>query len=361
MGISWLKKLIPDGQINIIHDTYTPKIDAYNNGRFSSHLPYLLVLGIIALICSFILSVIYIIMIIYAIANNKRSENDVNINTLEYQSVQSLSMRNTTTSFNYTYVLILPLIALVCVLLFFALWLIWAPITQAIYPSNIKNMLRLAYIVFGAAVFVVGSQALVYFKVGKNIGYVSDRLNKFDLYVCSHIYTRSAFLKVIKEPATNIIGVNNAVHKCLKIMYTRDTSVDELAKAFYTLTIYYHFQKLSLRNYMIYDAFKTFGIFNLPYLLKRECKPSAYLSRYGTYIEDISDILIRSNLDKNIRNLNVDEAFLKCSEWILVTSELANGIYPEDAFNAFIIIAIISVIIQITPIFIYQRFALSSG
>jgi hypothetical protein len=191
---------------------------------------------------------------------------------------------------------------------------------------------------------------VMYFTVGKQLFKVNDKLKNFDRYVNAHIYKKLNFLKLIENPPMSIIESNTVIQKCLQIAYSSTASTTDLAKAFYTLTLFHHYQKLSSRNPLIYDAFK---LFKATYQITNDYLPSAYLQRYGTYIEDIGSTLILPNLARHIKNVNLDSAVLLCNKWVSRTNELANTFYPEDAMTAFLGITIVIFLTNLFCAFIF--------
>jgi hypothetical protein len=68
------------------------------------------------------------------------------------------------------------------------------------------------------------------------------------------------------------------------------------------------------------------------------------MQRYGTFIEDIGESLIRPHMSKSSL---VNNAMNKCDEWISSTNEFSNTLYPSEALNAFIILVIGTCLIQV--------------
>jgi len=119
--------------------------------------------------------------------------------------------------------------------------------------------------------------------------------------------------------------------------------------------------KLSLTNPSIHQAFELFNPSVL--LAYKGCKPSKYFNRYGSYIEDISETIIRPALPRTITKdaIKVSKAFELYNDWIVNTNNLANAIQPQQALNSFIIVIILTVIIQIVYIAVmYKMFKVNT-
>jgi len=274
------------------------------------------------------------------------NENPLNIESIDFTTIQSLSFSGG--QFNYLYFMILPIGALAGVIVFTVLN---ALLGKGVPPSRqIKGLL---FVIGLSALIMIVLQLFAYMKLGKSIKLVAKRLDFFNRYVCSKIYKNLRFLSLIQNPQVSIVGTMSSVQKSLATLSTGDT-VENYAKAFFTVTLFYHYQKISLRNPIIFDAF---DIFKPSSLLGGGCNPGNYLARYGTYIEDISETVIRPVLPKELQgNQVVEQAIILNNEWITNANGYANTIYPEDAFNSFAILAIVTILIQMVPVSLIVAF-----
>jgi hypothetical protein len=260
------------------------------------------------------------------------SENTLNIESLEYQIITSLNFRHNDSMFKYAHLFYLYVLALAFIIMFIIAF------RDKILKDDVVIIKVYCAVIVGWSLLLILASLTLYFTVGKHIFKVNARLKAFNDYVNQRIHKKLNFLKLIEKPSANIIEMNNVIKKCLKMMYTNDTPTETMAKAFYTLTLYNHYHKLTIRNASINDAFV---LFKSTYQVTNTYNPAAYLQRYGTYIEDINSSIIMENIDKTVRNPNLENALLLCNKWTAATNEAANTIYPEDALNAFGIIAFV--------------------
>lgn len=308
-----------------------------------------LVFSIICIISSIVLSIYYLILFIIKSIKQSLISSPLNHETLDYESVSSNSF-DLNTSFNYTYFLILPGLALFGLAAFILIKLYVIDKNEVI-PQDIRKLIRGMVI---SLVIVIILQTILYIISNNTIRKVKNRLDKCDTYVCNNIYKNIKFLQLLDEPKNSIVSTNNAISDAFKLLQ-EDISVEELAKSFYTITLFNHYQKLSLSNPSI-D--KAFDIFNPSVLLSSTgCKPSKYFTRHGSYIEDISETIIRPALPKVISKdvIKINKAFELCNNWIVTTNNLANSIQPQTALTTFIIMIIVTIIIQIVYIFIISK------
>jgi len=299
------------------------------------------VFSLICIILSVILSIYYILLFIGKSIEQYTLSAPLNHQTLDYESVSSNSFEFNT-SFNYTYFLILPGLSFLGILTF-GLINIFTVDENYRLPQTIRKMVSAMII---SLIIVLPLQTLVYLFSNRNIKNIKKRLDVCDNYICSRIYKNVQFLEFIDEPKGSIISTSNSINKALSSL-KEDNSIEDYAKAFYTITLFNHYQKLSLTNPSIHQAFELFNPSVL--LAYKGCKPSKYFNRYGSYIEDISETIIRPALPRTITKdaIKVSKAFELYNDWIVNTNNLANAIQPQQALNSFIIVIISTVIIQI--------------
>lgn len=313
------------------------------------------VFSLICIILSVILSIYYVLLFIGKSIKQYTLSAPLNHQTLDYESVSSNSFEFNT-SFNYTYFLILPGLSFLGILTF-GLINIFTVDENYRLPQTIRKMISGMII---SLIIVLALQTLVYLFSNRNIKNVKKRLDDCDNYICSRIYKNVKFLEFIDEPKESIISTSNSVNNALSSL-KEDISIEDYAKAFYTITLFNHYQKLSLTNPSIQQAFE---LFNPSVLLSyKGCKPSKYFNRYGSYIEDISETIIRPALPRTITKdaIKVSKAFELYNDWIVNTNNLANAIQPQQALNSFIIVIISTVIIQIVYITVmYKMFKVNT-
>ena len=313
------------------------------------------VFSLICIILSVILSIYYVLLFIGKSIKQYTLSAPLNHQTLDYESVSSNSFEFDT-SFNYTYFLILPGLSFLGILIF-SLINIFTVDENYRLPQTIKKMISGMII---SLIIVLALQTLLYLFSNRNIKNVKKRLDDCDNYICSRIYKNVKFLDFIDEPKESIISTSNSINNALSSL-KEEISIEDYAKAFYTITLFNHYQKLSLTNPSIQQAFE---LFNPSVLLSyKGCKPSKYFNRYGSYIEDISETIIRPALPRTITKdaIKVSKAFELYNDWIVNTNNLANAIQPQQSLNSFIIVIISTVIIQIVYITVmYKMFKVNT-
>jgi hypothetical protein len=313
------------------------------------------VFSLICIILSVILSIYYVLLFIGKSIKQYTLSAPLNHQTLDYESVSSNSFEFNT-SFNYTYFLILPGLSFLGILIF-SLINIFTVDENYRLPQTIKKMISGMII---SLIIVLALQTLLYLFSNRNIKNVKKRLDDCDNYICSRIYKNVKFLDFIDEPKESIISTSNSINNALSSL-KEEISIEDYAKAFYTITLFNHYQKLSLTNPSIQQAFE---LFNPSVLLSyKGCKPSKYFNRYGSYIEDISETIIRPALPRTITKdaIKVSKAFELYNDWIVNTNNLANAIQPQQSLNSFIIVIISTVIIQIVYITVmYKMFKVNT-
>ena len=313
------------------------------------------VFSLICIILSVILSIYYVLLFIGKSIKQYTLSAPLNHQTLDYESVSSNSFEFNT-SFNYTYFLILPGLSFLGILIFSIINIFTVDENYRL-PQTIKKMISGMII---SLIIVLALQTLLYLFSNRNIKNVKKRLDDCDNYICSRIYKNVKFLDFIDEPKESIISTSNSINNALSSL-KEEISIEDYAKAFYTITLFNHYQKLSLTNPSIQQAFE---LFNPSVLLSyKGCKPSKYFNRYGSYIEDISETIIRPALPRTITKdaIKVSKAFELYNDWIVNTNNLANAIQPQQSLNSFIIVIISTVIIQIVYITVmYKMFKVNT-
>lgn len=304
-----------------------------------------LIITVFALVAGIILSLLYIIILIVMTVKEQTVSAPLNIQSVDYNTISSLGMGGT---FNYLYFIVLPSIALAGIGLFGVLSYYFPPKTPL--SGGVKSMIVVLAL---ASLFVLVLQILFTIYIGGTIRRTRQKLDTLNNYMCSKIYKNIKFLNYIKEPKTTIISIDNTMQAILNDpeAVPNDMPVEDMAKLFYTLSIFNHYHKIGLRND---EIFKAFNIFQPTVILSGSCYPADYLTRYGTYIEDISDSTIRIYLRPDRNQDEIDEAISLCNEWITETSSKANTLYPEDSYTMFLIMAVITLLVQVSSLIIMK-------
>jgi hypothetical protein len=323
-----------------------------NTENTATPLKVVLYISFLITILSFTIALYYIFSVIIMVINTLLG-GSTNNDELDTTTIKSLSLFRKE-GFNLTKVLrILPIISILLIIVFFILKIF----IKTIDSDGTAGIVQLFACVIGfSAIFAVIMQYLVYKYVGQNIVVVNERLDIFNNFVCVNLYKNIAFLSKIERPQISIVGVNMIIRDCLKMVYLKETSETDLTKAFYTLTLFNHYQQLSLRSKTIYNSFK---IFKYTELLSNRCSPATYLSASGTYIEDISNTLIIPNLPSKVNNIFLERALTRCNELLIKTNELANTLYPQDAFFSFTLVSVLTMIINAVPLIILYTISTS--
>ena len=297
--------------------------------------------SLICLVLGILVTLYYLITLLGIYIKQSAISSPLNNQTVDYETIKSVNLFGGRV--NYNYFLLLPVLAIGGAIIFV--------VTTLLFPSNTpvpREVKGIVFIILLSAIIMLFVQSIAQAQLGKNIRAVSRRLTFFNRYVCSRIYKNYSFLTLLSEPKANIISVNQTIEDALKLIST-DTPDLEMAKAFFTLTIFYHYQKIGLRNTAIFAAF---DLFDPTSLLTGGCSPGDFLPRYGTYIEDIGENIIRpglTTLKLAIPTDRLDRILALTSEWVTNSNGYANTIYPEDAFNSFIFLTIATLIIQTVP------------
>lgn len=299
-----------------------------NIGDDNKERAYLIYVAIICIILNCLLLVAYMIKIAAYLGIAAVTDQQFNIQTIEYASVYSLTFINGSHDFSYTYFFVI-LLGIACVsLMYFKIKSV---------KSDIIPTLIVAIIILVIAIVL---QILIILSVGKSIKDVKTRLDTMNTFICNKIYKKGDFVDKLKSPTENIIITHKALTECLQMLKNVKNKT-ELAKGFYTLTLYNYYQEFSVKHLDIKGAY---DVFNLELLLKNKCKPSGYMPRYGTFIEDIGETIIRPNMPSSSY---INDAMYMCDVWISKTNEYANTIHPTEAYNAFIILIVTTVIINV--------------
>jgi hypothetical protein len=286
-------------------------------------LPRELQISFVCILFNSLIIIIYFIAIISYVAKSATKINPLNIEALDYALLFKLSFIPRT-PFSYTYFFII-MYGIAAIALFYL-----KKNNLNTQPLEVKTIVN---IVLTSSVVAFIAQLTLSVLTSAKMIEVRKRTEIMNQYICQNLYKKLEFLSKIERPAKTIFETNERIIECLKLLET-ETDKTKLAKGFYTLTLYYYYQSFSLKNENIYPAFKAF---DYRWLLTNRCDPASYFPRYGTFIEEISETLLRPNMKKTD---NLNEALYLCDSWISKTNEYANTIYPESAFDSFVILLI---------------------
>jgi hypothetical protein len=295
--------------------------------------------GIFMVILCFIVSFIYILMTIFLTIDHSIYISPLNVNTLHYKATQAYNKFTNGQTFNMYIFLILSVIGFIASLL---------SIIVNVSPSNNKNEQLLVIVLcfgFGFTLFVL--QCMFGFGLVNNnyIAPAKKALQDFNDLVISHIYKNPSFLKLIYNSQNiSIVGVNNTIKSCLATITQSNVKITskDIANAFYTLSIYAHLDKI-VQNTSNIKQSDIFSIFDNTAILTKQCKVVEYLQRNGTFIEDISETLLRPNIGSKIDPNILKEAIDIYRGYIKETNIAAGNVYTKmnGAYSGFIAIIVL--------------------
>lgn len=295
-------------------------------------------------ILSILLSIYYVYTMVMTLLERLSMRVPLNQDTLEFDAIPSTSFF-TFSDYNMWLFFIFPIIAFLSLLI-----IPLVASTNFIIPDMVKIFIWVL-LFHNIMVFLVFS--IFFFQARYQNGLVNKRLNIVDNYICSKIYRNTNVLKILREPKTDFISIVNTIQEVMRLL-PQNIKEDDLAKVFYTLHLYFHYHKIGVRNPRIQQALNTFST---SALLLKQCKPSKYFNRFGTYIEDINET-IKEYLPKNFSktDIRIRNAFNKCYVMVVQTNNMANSIYPEDALRPFLSLNFSNVTIQMISLIILSYF-----
>ena len=274
--------------------------------------------ALLSIILSFLLIFIYGIIIIKSILSISKNKTVLNIETIEYASVYYL-----------TY-----------------LWVIFLGFAFLLLLSfKVNNESEYAVVNIGLIALFVAFvvQIIITYFASDFINKVKLQAEVLNTYIRTYIYKKSEIAEKLKQPNTDMNRKYTTILECIKILKNEQNQT-ELAKGFYTLTLYNYYSDLLVQNTTILQgAYKIFD-FNTLLTEKNKVTPAAYMPRYGTFIEDIGEKYIRPHMSSSTL---VNEAMYECDKMVAKTNELANTFYPDQAYNAFILMLIGTVLINV--------------
>jgi len=303
----------------------------------SSNVNYPIYFSTICICLVFLGIVIYVIAIVASVFKKSKNMTDLNIETIEYASIYHLAFINKGRgSFNYSYFFVIFLGMAFFTLLYYRLYPDFKTLDNYGINTRVMTVVTIAIIAIGIAILL---QILIMVYTGININTVKKQVDALDTHIRGSIYKKRDFLNKLRKQKTDINDSYNTIVGCVA-MLKKESDVKDLAKGFYTLTLYNyynHFTSINMKG--------AYAIFDVTVLAdqKKSFKPSAYMPRYGTFIEDIGETIRKHIPPSNL----VNEAMNMCDIWVSKTNELANTIYPDKAFNFFLLMIIATFLINV--------------
>jgi hypothetical protein len=305
-------------------ENFTGFLNAVNSGELI--LPECLYIMLFCIFWAFVLIVYYVLIIIANLAPVSKNKTVLNIESIEYATIYYLS------GFNIAYIWTAFL-----GIAFFAL--------VAFKFMNSKSAQSLTVVnigLFALSVAIVLQITIIFF-ASKSINNVKMQADSLNTYIRTNIYKKAEFLNKLKTPKSDTNYKHATIVDCVGIL-KKEKNVTELAKGFYTLTLYNYYNEFSANNEKITrDAYKIFDMLAL-FNMKNKLRPVAYMPRYGTFIEDIGETKIRPHMSPTTL---VNDAMFKCDMFVSITNELANTIYPDQAYNVFILMLVTTILINV--------------
>jgi hypothetical protein len=211
--------------------------------------------------------------------------------------------------------------------------------TEKLYLDARENdVMRFVNIALISLSIALPLQILIMVYAGRFINKVKAQSDALNTLIRINIYKNGDFLKKLRKPKTDSNDKYNTIVECIGILKNEKDKY-KLAKGFYTLTLYNYFNEFSY-------AQGAYEIFDLLALADQTNKimPSAYMPRYGTFIEDIGET-IRQHMSSSSSLVN--DAMNECDILVSKTNELANTIYPDQAFNVFLLMLVTTILINV--------------
>jgi len=295
-------------------------------------------------ILSIFLSIYYVYTMVMTLLERLNMRVPLNEDTLEFDAIPSTSFFQLS-QYNMWLFFILPLVVFVSLLLI--------PLFASkdfIIPDIIKTFIWVL-LFHNILVFVVFG--IFFFEARYKNNLVNKRLTIVDKYICGNIYRNTNILKMLQKPKTDFISIVHTIQEVMRLL-PRNIKEEDLTKVFYTLHLYFHYHKIGVRNPRIQHALNTFSTSSL---LLKKCTPTKYFNRFGTYIEDINEI-IKEYLPDNFTktDIRVKNALNKCYVMIMQTNNMANSIYPEDALRPFLSLNFANLTIQFISLLLLSYF-----
>ena len=326
--------------------------------------------SLILIIVTMILSITYLIKLIADYSESKLIANPLNVEASDYNISKSIKLFGS--KYKYQLFIILPIISFIL------------SIIALLYPIKLYKLFGIKEAPAATRGFVVGiiiaclfqsTIAIIvnistYSYAYRTLHLVNDRINSLNNFVHNKIYKNASFLAPMKEIPSNSLLIIKIVQNALRNI-EKNPSVDNLANAFFTLNLYFHYQKIGYRNPNITDAMKIFDIHALfvgssmkdkinitKQLSQQEWSPADFLFRNTTFIEDYSVRIKQLYLSipgNTTSARSIDLAISKVASWLEELNNRSNMITPEDSWSRFLPMAITILIIQTVPIlfFIY--------
>jgi hypothetical protein len=335
-------------------------IDSFKNTHSRIRI-YVLISLVITLFAS-ILSLVYLGSAFVTFANTLLVKNPVNENSLDYRIsrmganiLNPMNIFYSLKGFNYVFFLVLPWIQVLTAGFALINLVKKSENGEQPYASSTVIILMIALCIQGALSLIFNY--VVFFNAYRVFRLVHKRITNFNIYIWKRMYKgsdKNKFYENLREVQANPFSVRQAAARSLSAL-PKDIPAEDLARAMFTVTMYFHYHKLGVRNPSIYNAMDQFDPLRL--LVPNTFSPADYLFRQGTFIDDVAEQVAANDstfLSKEIKNNKklINDAVEIHAEWIAEANNRANSIFPDDSMIPFFQMAIIMLIIQTLPFLI---------
>jgi hypothetical protein len=322
--------------------------------------------GLILVLASMILSLTYLIILATESANAKLIANPLNLQSPDYNVSKSIQFFGS--EYKYQLFIILPILGVLS-----SGFALYYSIKYDVNQSGLVKGIIIGCLIQSLIALILNS--LSYSYGSKRLRTVNNKINDLNNYIHNKIYKNAPFLSNLKEIPHDSLSASVIVKKALNNIEHK-ANVKTISNAFFTLNLYYHFQKIGFRNEYITDAMNIFDIHSLfkgssfkdkinfmNSISQASWSPVDFLFRRTSFIEDRSQELKKIFLEISgnaTHARTVDLAINEVSKWLAEINARSNMINPQDSWKGFITMAILTLIIQTAPlliiIYIYQKY-----
>jgi len=320
------------------------------------------VISLLLILSSMFLSITYLIILLKESSESQLIANPLNLQAPEYNISKSVQFFGS--EYKYQLFIILPVLA-IC----FSGYALYRSKKQDTNHSDLVTGIIIVCLIQAVIALILNVSTYSY--AYKKLKMVNGRINDLNNYIHNKIYKNATFLSHLKEIPHDSLSVSAVVKKTLATIESQP-SVDVIANAFFTLNLYYHFQKIGFRNEHISNAMNIFDIHSLfvgsslkdrinimNKISQAQWSPTDFLFRKTTFIEDHSQAMKKVYLkmfNGSVSSHTVDNAVNKVSIWLAELNGRANMINPQDSWKGFITMAILILVIQTAPLLLVIHF-----
>jgi len=322
--------------------------------------------ALILVLSSMILSLTYLIILAKESANSKLISNPLNLQSPDYNISKSIQFFGS--EYKYQLFIIIPILAILC-----SGFALYYSIKFDPRQSGLVKGIVIGCLIQSLIALILNSLSYSYGR--KRLHAVNNRINDLNNYIHNKIYKNAEFLASLKEIPHDSLSASHIVKKALSNI-EHNSNVNTIANAFFTLNLYYHYQKIGFRNDYITDAMNIFDIHSLfkgssfkdrinfmNSISQAAWSPVDFLFRKTSFIEDRSQDLKNTYFQiygNATHPKRVDLAINEVSKWLDEINARSNMINPQDSWKGFITMAILILVIQTAPllliIYLYQKY-----